>query len=477
MEVANGILDSYDVFMSGGGGAATKANINRENLLLASMGVEGAKKVKDFVKEGGAYFGCCGGSYIGSVVRNRFMNWWHPAKKHMTMMNVEDWHINEHSDSGFKSPGQGMFKAKNAAPENPIMFGLPEFFDCVHWNGPIWDILEAAVEDASSPTSIVEFEDVTSEAFTPSEFFKTDETVNDENIKKSGIYEACERRKTAIAQGFYGTGLVVLSGSHPERITSFGVEYDRDELWDSARILSNASFWAATICSREKKKSVKKYRNFIIPFKSDTEEIIKKLTQIKEKTIILAKDSTKTNRFWLNRILYSPSFGLTPYEMYNKNLNILPNLSEKMIKEIIKLDKLVEKSKEIVKEIKTRISDTKDTDEALALKVLMENGISAIFRTFHLMGKQKEPLWDQGGTQIFQGIYDQIGIAFDKLENAISRNNFLFKNQTFAMSDTLDNPFTNTNSARTRLESALILVWVNEAELTRFHRLWDLFKM
>lgn len=474
MEIANGILDSYDVFMSGGGGAAKKANINRENLLLASMGIDGAKKVNNFVKSGGAYFGCCGGSYIGSVVRDRFMNWWHPAKRHMTMMNVEDWYINEYSDSGFKSPGQGVFIARNTAPKNPTMFGLPESFKCVHWNGPIWNLLEAAVENASSPTPLVEFEDVTSGEFTPSEFFKTDTIVNNTNIKNTGIHEACQRRKTAIAQGFYGTGLVVLSGSHPERITGYGEEYNKNELWDSARILCNASFWAPTISHRERKKSVKKYHNFIIPFKSCTEEIIQKLTQIKEKTIMLAKKGSK--EIWLDKKLYSPSFGLTPSEMYNQNLDILPDLTEILRKELEILDELVDESKVIIEEIRTRISNTEDPNEASALKALMEDGASAILGTFHLMGKQKEPLWDQGGTQTFHGIHDQIGIAFKKFENAITRNDFFSKNRHLTMSETLDNPLTNTSSARTRLENALIITCVNESKLTRFHGLWDLYK-
>ena len=170
-------------------------------------------------------------------------------------MNVEDNYINENSDSGFKSPGQGVFTAKNVAPENPIMFGVPEFFQCVHWNGPVWNLIEAAVDDASSPISIVELNEVTPDRFTPSEFFKASESQNKLNFNKTGFYKACKNRKTAVAQGFYGSGLVVLSGSHPERITEFNEDLDKNKLWDSARILCNASFWAPSISNRETKKS------------------------------------------------------------------------------------------------------------------------------------------------------------------------------------------------------------------------------
>lgn len=480
MEISSGILNSYDVLMSGGGGRAKKANINRENLLLASMGVDGAKKISEFVKTGGAYFGCCGGSYIGSVIRERFMNWWHPAKNNMTMMNVEDFYFNENSDSGFKSPGQGVFMAKNTAPENPIMFGVPEFFECVHWNGPVWNLIEAAVDDASSPISIVELKNVTPETFTPSEFFKTSESQNKENIKKTGFYKACKKGKTAIAQGFYGSGLVVLSGSHPERITEFDLDLDKNKLWDSARILCNASFWAPSISSREKKKSVKKYNNFIIPFQSYNEEDIEKLKRIKKNSDILTKNIPKEKDGWLDQKNYSLAFGLTPIKMYSITLGIIPILCEKIITGFKKTDDLVKKSRKMIYEIKREIANIKKTPDQtsdhdqIVLNLLLENGLGILFRYFSLLGKQKEPLWDQGDKQVFHGIYDNIRIANEHLDNAINRYNYLSTNLTSATNELVNNPYTNTGAARTRLENALIQIWVNEAELSRFITLWEL---
>jgi hypothetical protein len=473
MEISSGVLDSYDILMSGGGGGAIKANINRENFLLASMGVDGAKKVNKFVKTGGAYFGCCGGSYIGSVVRERFMNWWHPAKKNMTMMNVEDYYINENSDSGFKSPGQGVFIAKNAAPENPIMFGLPDLFECVHWNGPVWNLIEAAVDDASSPKSIVELKYVKPENFTPSEFFKTSKSQNISNIKNTGFYNACKKGKTTIAQGFYGTGLVILSGSHPERITDFSAELDKNTLWDSARILCNASFWAPSISNREKKNSVKKYDNFIIPFQSTAEEYIEKLNRIKENSSNLTKNNSEDKYSWLDQKNYSLAFGLNSKKMYSITLEIIPRLCDKIVIGLTNTNKLVEKTRKIINEINEELANIEkkqgqSSEVKEAYKLLVENGMEILYKYFSLLGIQKDPLWDQGGKQVFQGIFDNIKMANDHMVNAINM-------YRAGVSELKNNPYTNTSSARTRLENALIQIWVSEAELSRFIYLWKLY--
>ena len=473
MDVAVGALDSYDIFMSGGGGGAKKANINRENLLLASMGVEGAKNITKFVREGGAYFGCCGGSYIASVVRDRFMKWWHPAKKYMTLLNVEDWHINENSDSGFKSPGMGTYVAKNAAPNNPIMFGMPKFFECVHWNGPIWNLIESAVENASSPESLVEFENVSPEKFTPSEYFKTNEIADDLKIKKTGIHKACKRNKTAIAQGYFGTGLVILSGSHPEMKTDFGSKLSKDNIWESAKILSNATFWASTN-NRKKKNKIKIKNNITIPLRSQCTKHINKLKRIKEITVILKRNDVKADINFLNKEFYTLSYGLSPEKMYNKILEDLPNLCEIILSEFEKLDDLVIKSMKILNKIKNMLAVTTNNNEINSLDILQERGMFSVFRCFNMLAKQKDPLWNQKGDQVFQGIYDLIDISLEKAEKALKRQQYLSKENNLT-SELVDNPFTNIDSARIRLDNALKLLWINQAALEKFIKIWKLY--
>jgi hypothetical protein len=478
MEVSSGILDSYDLFMSGGGGSAVKANINRENLLLASMGVDGAKKVNEFVKNGGSYFGFCGGSYIGSVVRERFMNWWHPAKKYLTMMNVEDYYIDENSDSGFRSPGQGVFIAKNVEPENPLMFGLPDLFRCVHWNGPVWKLIEAHVDDASSPKSVVELNDVEPEMFTPSEYFKTNLSHLNSDFNNTGFYKACKKSISTIAQGFYGTGLVVLSGSHPERVPGYNIELDKNTLWNSARILCNASFWAPSISNRKRKKPVKRYGSFVVPFQSTDKDCTEKLNWIRENTINLEQSKFDKKPGWLDQSYYTLAFGLTPNQMYCTSLEIIPKLCDKITKGLTDIDTQIGKIKEILNEVEKKLN-IKDSNDQLgsdhrALKLLMEYGSETIFSYFNLLGKQKEPLWDQRGRQVFQGIIDNIRIAFEQTKKAVEVNELQINEKKTSCKFT-ENPFTYVRAARTRLESALIQIWVCEASFSRFLSLWRLY--
>lgn len=474
MEISAGTLDGYDILFSGGGGGAKKANINRENLLLASMGIDGAKKIASFVHEGGTYFGCCGGSYIGSVVRERFKNWWHPAKKYMTILNAEDWHIDEYSDSGFKSPGQGTFIAKNSARDNPIMFGLPEFFECVHWNGPVWTLLEAAVEKASSPISLIEFENVSQNKFTPSEFYKTNVIRDETKFKNTGIVKACIKKKTAIAQGFYGIGLAVLSGSHPEMKPEYGLKLSDDKLWDSARILSNACFWAASNNTQEKKKNKRK-NNFIIPFDSDSEEYMNKIKVIKENISNLKKNNKQNKPSWLNPKLYSLSYGLIPEKMYIKTLTEFIDLCVIILSEFKKIDELVKNSIDVINRIKNKIKNTHDKNEINSLNILIERGAFSITRYFNMLGRQKEPLWDQGGDQQFQGIYSLINISFNKTEEALKKREYLLKNKV-DLYELVDNPFSLISSASSRLNNALILLRVNKAALEKFIRLSELYE-
>lgn len=479
-EVAADALDYFDILMSGGGGGAVKANINRENLLLAGYGVEGAKKVAEFVKNGGAYFGCCGGSYVGSNVRERFMNWWHPAKKYMTMMNVEDWHISEFSDSGFKSPGQGVYTARNVAPDNPVMFGIPETFKCIHWNGPIWNIIEAAVEKASSAMPLIAIEDVSADEFTPSEFFRKPEEANSETLKETGIYRACVQKKTPIAQGYYGLGLVVLSGSHPEMAPFAGTEINRDELWPSARILSNAAFWSAAQSSRKRKKYLpKRTPRLLFPIASQKEAISSVGNSCKYAAETLKKKSLTPLPFWLRPELYSRAFNLTPKKMYLENLNQLPLLCETLVSQFEIMDQLTEKVLKTRDEISEILSTLKDDERKKRIFYsLRDRALELVFTYYSMLGSRKCPQWYQGGNQRFQGIHDLLNIAESKAKAAVERASILdnLDETNLSPADIANNPYSNLRAASGRLGNVLKLLWVNESAMKKYLKLWELFQ-
>lgn len=458
MEVAAGEIENYTIMMSGGGGGALKANINRENLLLASMGVDGAKALSSFVSRGGAYFGCCGGSYIGTVIRDRFMNWWHPAKKYATMMNVEDWHISEASDSGFKSPGQGMFTAENSSPGNPAMFGLPETFECVHWNGPIWNILEAAVEKASTPASLVRFKDVSLDNFTPSEHFNASASLAE--LEETGVFEACKLNKTTMAQGYFGTGMVILSGSHPEMNPKFGSELKRDDLWDSSRILSNATMFAAAQGGRVETK-LKKFNRLMVPLEPQKPGATPPVERIREVGSMLGKETPTPDAPWLNPELYRLVYGLSPAEIYEKSLKELPELCDAVNLSFEKLDAYVAEIKAIV--------------ESTGSHLLRERGLYLLNRYYSLLGRQKEPLWYQGGQERFQGVHDLLKLAVDKAEDARESMEGLKSGVELSPSMLPSNPYTHIQASIGRLGSALKLLWVNEAGMEKYLKLWLLY--
>ena len=474
-------LDQFDILMSGGGGGAKKANINRENLLLASYGVEGAKKLSQFVKNGGAYLGCCGGSYVGSVVRERFMKWWHPAKRYTAMLNVEDWHINEFGDSGFKSPGEGMYTARNVAPDNPVMFGLPETFECVHWNGPIWNIIEAAIEEASSATPLVAFDEVSADNFTPSEFFYKSVDANSETLKETGIYRACKERRVAVAQGYYGCGLVVLSGSHPEMAPFFGAEISRDKLWESARILSNAALFARAQSKRRKKTPRRSgIPQLLVPIEPQKQFISSIVTSCEDAAKTLKTKNLSPSPFWLRPELYALPFALHPKAAYEKILDRMPLLCEKLIYQFEVMDKLTKELLSIREEITSKLS-TQGLDEQVdrIYNSLKTRATEIIFKYYNILGRQKSPQWYQGGAERYQGIYDLLKLAQSSSKRALERaelQEVSSRTGVRTREDMANNPYSNISAASSRLSGALKLLWVHESAMEKFLTLWRLFK-
>jgi glutamine amidotransferase-like uncharacterized protein len=476
-EVAEGKLEAFNLFISEGGGVAKKPHIRGENVLLTGLGVDGAKLVNKWVSKGGAYLGCCGGSYIASVVAERFMNWWHPAKRYMAMMNIENIHLNEFSHSGFKSPGQGEFTAINLEPMNPVVYGLPEYFSCVHWNGPIYKTIEGAVERASSAIPIAAFYNVAPDKFTPSENYFKPEDSNLESIKNTGIYTACKNRDLSINQGFYGLGLVVLSGSHPERIPEFFGKIDASKLWDSARIISNTAFWAAAKSKITRKDLFEKITSIVVPIQPQTQYLKPILLEIKQKVKNYSSRKIEPSSLWLRPELYNRSFGLTPYEMYDKILSHALILCEEILSKISKIDKLLDNLKNILFEIANNVSLTRKIDEKEALFKLGNKIKRIIFSYYEILGTQKEPFSFQTEPK-YLGIYDLIKLAENKCNKAIEREKCFaepFLNN-ISYNEIFDNPFSNFKESISNLDNALKIFFVYESNMEKLLALCELYK-
>jgi len=82
--IRDDFLDDYDIFVVPGGS---------ENLYSSELDYEGKNKVKDFVVNGGSFFGICGGSTFGASYLRFFDGFMSPVNEpglitHMTTMNV-----------------------------------------------------------------------------------------------------------------------------------------------------------------------------------------------------------------------------------------------------------------------------------------------------------------------------------------------------------------------------------------------------
>jgi phosphoribosylformylglycinamidine (FGAM) synthase-like amidotransferase family enzyme len=84
-QVLEGALDDYDIFVIPGGS---------ETICLSELQyIEGVQKVKDFVNEGGSFFGICGGATFGANYAGLFNGSMSPLSEpgsiiHMTNMNI-----------------------------------------------------------------------------------------------------------------------------------------------------------------------------------------------------------------------------------------------------------------------------------------------------------------------------------------------------------------------------------------------------
>ena len=83
-QISDDFLDDYDILVVAGG-SETTAN--------SDLATEGKQKVKDFVSNGGSYFGICGGATFGAIYLALFDGLMSPVNEpggliHMTSMNI-----------------------------------------------------------------------------------------------------------------------------------------------------------------------------------------------------------------------------------------------------------------------------------------------------------------------------------------------------------------------------------------------------
>ena len=205
---------------------------------IEPLGEAGCRAIADWVRAGGMYIGCCAGSYDCIVNDGDFLAAC-PAQRGLQIINAGPWRGAEAVGFlGLQSPGVGVVRVTNARPDHPVMYGMPEEFSIVHYNGPVLDPdIPRAIEGASAAAGLVRFAGP-SERFTPAERFAGGNAADDTTY----LAQAVNAGRYSVAAGEIGLGRVVAFGSHPE----FGFDLAMTEWGEPAHMFVNAVLWQAT---------------------------------------------------------------------------------------------------------------------------------------------------------------------------------------------------------------------------------------
>ncbi len=225
-DILSGALDGFDAFVMPGGAYRAMAG------QLEPLGVAGCRAIRQYVEAGGMYIGSCAGSYDAATVPARFLAVC-PEQAELCLLDARVWNDGDSIFGVIQSPGIGQLTVRNAAPDHPVMEGMPTEFAVTHYNGPLFT-------QGETLTVVVG----TGERFTPAEDF----------LGPTGgpylIDEAISAGIANIVAGERGAGRVVLFGSHPE----FGSSLAMDDVTLSARMLVNAVAWQVSESTAERER-------------------------------------------------------------------------------------------------------------------------------------------------------------------------------------------------------------------------------
>ena len=138
--------------MPGGGYRAMQGQLD-------PLGREGLRTIADYVRGGGLYVGCCAGSYSAAIAAPSFVATC-PIQPELSLLDANVWNADDSTFVGLRSPGIGVLRSRTVASGHPVMAGMPERFEIVHYNGPLFHGI--------APLAVVE---AAGERFTPAEHF------------------------------------------------------------------------------------------------------------------------------------------------------------------------------------------------------------------------------------------------------------------------------------------------------------------
>jgi hypothetical protein len=299
-DIKAGLLESFDAFvMPGGAYLAMQGQ-------LEPLGADGCRAIREYVERGGMYIGSCAGSYDAATVPARFLELC-PVQQELCLLEARVWNVGDSRFGVIESPGVGEILAENAAPDHPVMAGMPAEFRITHYNGPLFEGGQALARVKGG-----------TENFTPGEnFLGADE-------QGLLIDRAAEAGVANIVVGQRGAGRVVLFGSHPE----FGSSLSLDDVSGSARMLTNAVDWQLEESGHvERPEAVVFAESNVSPaqVEADLERLPALIEQLSQRCERL---STRTaDAPWLDNRYSMSMLGRPPREIWAAALHRIPELA------------------------------------------------------------------------------------------------------------------------------------------------------
>jgi len=229
---------------------------------------------------------------------------------------------------------------KNINPNHPVMWGMPETFEMVWWQGPIFEIVSSDLMYPSTAEGLVVNHGFT-DFFTAAEYYSDLREQKEVGFMDTTVYKSISQGKPVVVSGTYGSGKVILFGPHPEfktELTLNGYQYV------PARMIANAVLWETSegpYIFTTQNAAVSTTSNpspitspGIIPTSvseletvermeldkvlSDKESILGKIEQLNQMYI------ENSNPAWLTGL--QSSWGLTPKEELEYNIEEIPQL-------------------------------------------------------------------------------------------------------------------------------------------------------
>jgi hypothetical protein len=386
-EIRAGALEWVDVLiMPGGGFRAMQGQLD-------PLGHEGTRAIAAWVRRGGMYIGSCAGAFDCAIASESFTRTCSP-KADLQLVNARVWNEGSGELEGLHSPGVGAVVVKNVHPNHPVMFGMPETFSIVHYNGPVFEPLDSPQIDGASLAIELACFVGAGAAFTPAEAFMGASTKAGTTVLERAV--AAER--ASIVAGELGVGRVVAFGSHPE----FGFDLAMREWGLPGRMLVNAVMWQAANGGYPRRQGMGANDGVVpvsYPATAKYEAIAWAAGNLREVATRLRARSVEPEPEWLSREYAMAFFGENPVCIWTQSLDAILTMSDEIA--------------ELASDLRTTMADLPRLDPGESALDDLETYANALILS------RREPSWQQDGG--FEGVLALLDIAQARCARALER--------------------------------------------------------